>query len=173
MFEFRYDNNTPTPYSAIVKKQITSVNTPSSISINRIENEKIDREVTEEEIKEIALFLENVLQDSIVVCSNDCCEETFDRNYVTDLAIKLVEILVNDSYIKPNEIEQILKTKIKSLTDTVDRLISRLRDYEEKYGYAYEDGSSEPYSKQTKQSFQDYNMKKKHKEHPKHDHDAW
>jgi hypothetical protein len=99
--------------------------------MNKKVNEDSDRKLTEEELKDVSSFLENILQDSVVLCENDCCKDIFTEDYVSTLALKLVTILSQDSYITPTDTEAILKQKIKNLTETVDGLLSKLRFYEQ------------------------------------------
>jgi len=84
--------------------------------------------MTEEEIKDMAAYLENTLQDSLDVCPNECCADTFGHNFIPDLAIKLVQIIAED-YNRPlTEIEKLLKSQITFLNQTIDKLLRQLNE---------------------------------------------
>jgi hypothetical protein len=84
--------------------------------------------MTEEEIKDMATWLENTLQDTLDVCSNECCEDKFDHNFIPDLAVKLVQVIAED-YNRPlTEIEKLLKSQIVFLNQTVDKLLKQLKE---------------------------------------------
>ena len=120
----------------------------------RMEDAKISSQrqatpMSEEELKDMASWLENILQDLVPMCENECCETSISRDFVPELAVKIVEIISND-YRRPlTDTEKVLQGHIKFLQETVDKLLAQLKKNESQWNpynqKKYKEGVKEYY----------------------------
>jgi len=120
----------------------TSTNTATvAKSIYSIPTPQTPKSFSEEQLEELAGALENILQDAMVECVEECCDDPSKKPNITDLSRLIVSTLIDTLPLPAGEKEDLL-LQIKGLTKQLTQLkqATKIDQYkEDKHKSSYYD----------------------------------
>lgn len=76
--------------------RVTQFNTPTQFSVGNKAPIINQTGISEEQVEEMADLLDNILQDALVICEEECCEEQATKLDVNAISRSIVKIITQD-----------------------------------------------------------------------------